>query len=92
MVLRDAIIDMWPNPCGAVAVAAIMGLPVIRTVDEGFLAPRRPVWSTNALDLQIAIRRFGYRMVFAEASATSARHWRTGSNTTASRSSAWYRS
>jgi hypothetical protein len=56
MVLRDAIIDMWPNPCGAVAVAAVMGVRVTRTAADGFLAPRRPVWATNADDLSAARR------------------------------------
>jgi hypothetical protein len=65
MRLRDAHIDMHPSPCGAVALAAILGLRVTRAVADGFLAPRRPVWSTNALDLQAAFARFGYRMRFA---------------------------
>jgi hypothetical protein len=63
--MRDAIIDMHPAPCGAMSLAAILGVRVTRAVADGFLAPRRPVWSTNALDLQIAFRRFGHRMTFA---------------------------
>jgi hypothetical protein len=66
MVLRDAIIDMVPSPCGAVALAVILGLRVSTAVADGFLAPRRPVWATSADDLGAAFRRFGYRMRFAE--------------------------
>jgi hypothetical protein len=65
MVLRDAVIDMWPAPCGAVLIAAHLGLRVTRVVADGFLAPRLPVWSTNALDLQAAFARFGYLLRFA---------------------------
>jgi hypothetical protein len=56
---------MVPSPCGAVAVAAILGLPVTVVVADGFLAPRRPVWATSADDLEAAFRRFGYRMRLA---------------------------
>jgi hypothetical protein len=65
MVLKDAIIDMRPCPCGAVVVAAHLGLRVSRVVADGFLARGRPIWGgIDAADLDAAFRRFGRRLSF----------------------------
>jgi hypothetical protein len=60
MVLKDAHVDMWPAPCGAVVIAAHLGLRVSRVVVDGFLAMGLPVFEgTPAADLDTAFRRFG---------------------------------
>jgi hypothetical protein len=65
MVLKDAIIDMRPCPCGAVVVAARLGLRVSRVVADGFLARGCPIWGgTYPNDLDAALRRFGRRLSF----------------------------
>ena len=65
MVLRDAIVVVRPVPCGTATVATIAGVRCSLAM-AAFLADGSEVWSTNALDLQAALRRFGYRMRFAE--------------------------
>jgi len=73
MVLKDAIIDMRPCPCGAVVVAAHLGLRVSRVVADGFLARGRPIWGgIDAADLDAAFRRFGRRLSFVGGCRSSA--------------------
>jgi hypothetical protein len=64
MILKDAVIDMHPAPCGAVAIAAHLGLKVTWVIAHGFLAPGLPVWGTWPADLDTAFRRFGRSLCF----------------------------
>jgi hypothetical protein len=65
MMLRDAMIDMWPSPCGAVVIAAHLGLRVSRVVADGFLAMGLPVFEgTPAAALDTAFQRFGRSLSF----------------------------
>jgi hypothetical protein len=60
VVLKDAHVDLWPAPCGAVVIAAHLGLRVSRVVVDGFLTMGLPVFEgTPAADLDTAFRRFG---------------------------------
>jgi hypothetical protein len=56
-VLRDGVINMQPSPCGAVVIAAHLGLRVSRVIANGFLATGRPIWGgISAADLDAAFR------------------------------------
>jgi hypothetical protein len=77
MILRDAHLDMWPSPCGAVVIAAHLGLRISRLVADGFLARGHPMWGgISAADLDAAFRRFGRRLSFV-GTVTVRRRWRS---------------